>query len=235
MDSAFLIAALSIGFMGSFHCIGMCGPLALALPVQHLQGIRKITGILLYNLGRIITYALLGLLFGWLGSRFALFGWQQVLSIVLGVVMLVMGMALLFRKHIGSNKWIQKFWNQHILRLLLPFMKNPKLGATFIVGILNGLLPCGLVYMAIAGSIASSDWLLGATFMATFGLGTLPAMLFVGIAGSLISIQWKNYIKKLSPIVMSLMGLLLVLRGLNLNIPYVSPKMEASKISCCHP
>ncbi|MGZ4043606.1 MAG: sulfite exporter TauE/SafE family protein, partial [Bacteroidia bacterium] len=84
-----IVAAISLGLLGSFHCIGMCGPIALALPVHQATVFRKVVAILLYNSGRIITYSLLGLLFGIIGQGFAVFGLQQVLSVSLGTLILL--------------------------------------------------------------------------------------------------------------------------------------------------
>src|ERR1700752_1363380 len=84
----FLLAALSLGFFGSFHCIGMCGPIALAIPVYNQNKFHKTASIIFYNAGRIFTYSLLGVLFGLIGQGFALAGLQQLLSVTLGLIIL---------------------------------------------------------------------------------------------------------------------------------------------------
>lgn len=233
IDIAFIIAAFSIGFLGSFHCIGMCGAIALSLPVQHLDGWKKYIGIVLYNIGRVLTYSLLGALFGWLGSRFALFGWQQAISVGLGIIMLLVAVMYLLQQKI-HNAWIDKVWNQRLIKIIAPLFQSKSLGMPMIIGLLNGLLPCGLVYIAISGATATSDPILGALFMGSFGLGTLPAMLLIALTGQFIAVRYRNMIRKVSPIVIGCMGLLLLLRGLNLNIPYISPSMEEEKVECCH-
>lgn len=234
MTWVIFISALSIGFVGSFHCIGMCGPLALALPVQHLSGIRKAIGILLYNSGRVCTYAVLGAIFGWLGSRFSMFGWQQGLSIGLGILLIISFIAAIMHKKLLIGTKLGKYWNKYIIAALTPLFKIRSMRMLFVIGLLNGLLPCGLVYMAIAGAIATDTTINGAIFMAAFGLGTLPSMMVVCFSQNLISLNVRNKIRSATPYIIGCMGLLLILRGMNLNIPYVSPKMEEQKVSCCH-
>lgn len=233
MTFALLISALSIGFLGSFHCIGMCGALALSLPIQHLEGAKKTIGIILYNLGRVCTYALLGLLFGALGSSFEFFGWQQILSIVAGIVLLLMAILQFSGQRKQTPLWLEKYWNKPIISKIAPLFQSKKLINTFNIGLLNGLLPCGLVYIAIAGALATSHLFSGMLFMAFFGLGTLPAMMAIGITGNKIGYNFRNFIKKSTPYIIAVMGVLLVLRGANLGIPYLSPVHEAGHINCC--
>ena len=234
MIVGFVLAGLTLGVLGSFHCVGMCGPLALSLPVQHLQGFQKFAGIVTYNFGRIFTYSLLGFILGFVGMSFSFFGWQQIFSIVLGCILLVIFFALLFRKKIFQNSFIQNTWNQYIVRLLSPLFGRKTFGALFLIGLLNGLLPCGLVYMAVAGGLATGNILYSSLFMASFGLGTLPAMIAMSFAGSFISLKIRNNMKKVIPYIFACMGILLILRGMNLNIPYVSPALESRHVEICH-
>lgn len=230
-----IIAALTIGFLGSFHCVGMCGPIALALPVGHFSKGEKILAILIYNLGRIITYAAFGILFGLIGQGFALAGFQQIMSVVIGSILLIV---ILFpyswSQKIGIAKW-NGIVNTVKMKLGLLF-KQRSYSALFSIGLLNGLLPCGLVYMAIAGSVAVADALKGSMFMALFGLGTIPAMFALTMIKDFISINIRNKIQKAVPVFVALMAVLLILRGLNLGIPYISPKVqqaECTTMSCC--
>src|SRR5690606_17386241 len=185
-------------------------------------------------LGRVLTYTVLGGILGWLGSRFSLFGWQQGMSVVLGCVMLLFFLAALFHKRLLKNTWLDKYWNKHIIRLIAPLFKRKSFISLFLIGSLNGLLPCGLVYMAVAGAMATGTAVKGAAFMAMFGLGTMPAMAAVSFAGNIISIGFRNKIRKATPFVIGIIGLLLIIRGLNLNIPYLSPQMKEDKVECCH-
>lgn len=231
----FLLAAISLGFLGSFHCIGMCGPIALSLPIGKLNPFQKFIHILLYNFGRIVTYAAFGVIFGLLGKSFALFGYQQLLSIVLGVLILLALIlpATLVSKLTAQTK-LYVAMNKLKTKLGQLFSKEGK-RSLFLIGLLNGLLPCGMVYMAVAGAVASSDVLKGALFMAAFGLGTVPVMFSLPFIGNQISISFRNKIRKAVPLMVGLMAVVLILRGLNLGIPYVSPKFtKSTEIPTCH-
>ncbi|HOW32340.1 MAG TPA: sulfite exporter TauE/SafE family protein, partial [Bacteroidales bacterium] len=100
----------------------------------------------------------------------------------------------------------------------------------FLIGLLNGLLPCGLVYIAIAGSIGSGSALMGAIYMALFGLGTMPMLLAINLSGGFISTSLRKKINKLIPILVIIVGILFILRGLSLGIPYISPSEEKIKM-----
>lgn len=232
-----VLAAISLGFLGSFHCVGMCGPIALALPVNHQSYLMKWIGILSYNLGRMFTYALLGSLFGLIGQGLFIAGYQQSVSIVLGVAMLIM--VLLPNSYFSKYKFTGFIYSgiSKLKSSLSLLLKKGSLGTLFFLGTLNGLLPCGLVYMGIAGSIATGSSLNGALFMAMFGLGTLPAMVSLSMLGNVISLNFRNRIKKAMPVVVVATALLLILRGMNLGIPYVSPQLSNNKAvvqKCCH-
>ncbi len=234
MNSIFLaiLGGLSIGFMGSFHCIGMCGPLALSLPIQHLNTLNKNIAIVLYNIGRAFTYGILGVLFGLIGHSFNFFKIQQWLSITMGVLLLVAILYSLF----GTIRidFIDKLTQKVQMRLGQYLSNKNSTFAFFNIGILNGFLPCGLVYVAIAASIATGNVLHSSLFMFSFGLGTLPIMALTMMFGKFISLNTRKYIRKLSPYVMILVAVLLILRGLNLGVPYISPKLEKEKMSCCN-
>ena len=235
MTFAIVLAALVLGFLGSFHCIGMCGPIALTLPVQHLAGFKKFIGILIYNSGRVFTYAILGLIFGIIGLSFNFFGWQQMLSIILGSLLMLFFIASFFKKRFFNNQFIQKHWNKYIIQWLTPLFHKKNMGNLFLIGLLNGLLPCGLVYMAVAGALATGNILSSSLFMACFGLGTLPAMMTMSFAGSFVSLTMRNRIRKSVPYIVGIMGVLLILRGMNLNIPYLSPALGLDRVAeACH-
>lgn len=229
--------ALTLGFLGSFHCVGMCGPIALALPLNRSSFFSKFFGALLYNFGRALTYALMGGLFGLIGQSLVLAGYQKALSITLGVAILLM---VLLPSSVVTRFRITSFIYSYIgtvkQKLAILFQRS-SYSSLFFIGTLNGLLPCGLVYLGIAGAIATGNSLQGSFFMFLFGLGTIPAMLSLTLLSSSISLNFRNKIRKAVPIFVVLMAVLLILRGLNLGIPYVSPVMsstvpECSK--CCH-
>ncbi len=216
-------AALTMGMIGSFHCIGMCGPLALSLPLGSKSHFAKFTGSLLYNLGRIATYSILGLLLGLAGKSFSLFGWQQGLSIVTGVVILLLMM--LPKKWLtmtGSGNPFTRF-SLNLRKWLGSLWQQPGYPSLFLIGVLNGLLPCGLIYMAIAGALATGAPLPGMLFMAAFGLGTLPLMWSISFFGNFISVGIRQKIRSAYPVMMTLIACLLIIRGLGLGIPFLSP------------
>jgi uncharacterized protein len=231
---AFFLAAFSLGFLGSFHCIGMCGPIALALPIGQVSFSKKIILILFYNFGRIVTYSLFGLAAGLIGTAFVLSGYQQILSISVGLL-LVFSVIISGRiqRIKNFNNSVFSVFNTVKKMLSQLFLKKGK-GPLFLIGTLNGLLPCGLVYMGVAGALASGEILKGGLFMAVFGLGTLPVMLLLPFAGSVITVGFRNNIRKAVPVLITITGLLLILRGLNLGVPYLSPKLdkENGNVSC---
>lgn len=227
----FLLAALSLGFLGSFHCVGMCGPIALAIPVNRTSRFSIFKGSLVYNSGRLISYCAMGLLFGLLGQGFALAGWQNVLSVALGVLLLLL--VLLPRSVKFHPVWMVRLLERLKSKVRTLFgVKTMR--SLLLIGLLNGFLPCGLVYLGIAGSIATSDAFKGALFMIAFGLGTFPAMLAVTAARDLISIRFRERIRKTVPVFVGAMALMLILRGMNLGIPYLSPSITTSGGSCHH-
>lgn len=209
-----IAAAFLIGFFGSVHCVGMCGPLSLALPLPREK---KLGGVLLYNSGRILTYCLLGALFGLVGSSLFLVGWQKAFSVVLAAAIILMLMlpqvsSFVSRTYL-QTRWVG--WVRH--RLQEQFSKRSYLSA-FFSGIFNGFLPCGLVYVAIAGALASETVAEGIFYMVAFGAGTLPAMLLVNLA-PLYFFRNKKFSSRWVLASLSLMAsLLLLYRGLLLDL-----------------
>ncbi|MDP1803100.1 MAG: sulfite exporter TauE/SafE family protein [Bacteroidota bacterium] len=241
---SFILAAISLGFLGSFHCIGMCGPIALALPVHNKTRSEKLIAILTYNFGRILTYSVFGLVFGLIGQSFALFGYQQILSIILGSLILL---GLLIPQRLinksGILKNLYSVLNNLKNKIAAQFQKNG-IRSFFSIGLLNGLLPCGLVYIAITGAVATGNIVNGMLFMAAFGFGTLPFMFAISFTSHLFGAKTRSSIRKAVPVVVGVMAILLILRGLNLGISYISPKISEDssavvntchkQINCCH-
>jgi sulfite exporter TauE/SafE len=226
--------ALLIGLLGSFHCVGMCGPIVIALPLKDNSWPNRIISSLLYNGGRSITYGIMGLLFGMLGRGLYLGGVQRWVSIALGAIMVLsVFFPAIFRKLSPDNqagKLIGK------LKLLFGKMFLIKSWySLWVIGLLNGLLPCGLVYVALAGAVLSGNALSGAIYMVIFGIGTIPVMLALSLAGNVASLQVRNRIRRVIPVFIVIIGLLFIVRGLNLGIPYVSPQIEkhSMKAKCC--
>jgi len=231
-----LWSAFVIGALGSFHCIGMCGPIALSMPLGGQHGLLGLFRSLAYNFGRILTYSVLGLMVGLLGERIAFGGFQQALSISVGILMIG---AMVLPSHLTRKIDPTSAIAMQMVRVKGRFQhlfRSRSIAAPFTIGLMNGLLPCGLVYVALAGALAVGTALQSAEYMALFGAGTLPMMLSVYLAGDLISVQWRAQIRKLLPVVYVLMGVLFILRGLNLGIPYLSPELDATTgaVQQCH-
>jgi uncharacterized protein len=221
-----LYTALTIGLIGSFHCIGMCGPIAVALPVGDRSLYARTSGALLYNLGRTLTYGVLGAIFGLLGKGIEMAGFQQWASIIIGMVMIIsVVFPFLFRDGINIEKIMFGGAARLIGRLKLLFAKQ-SFANLFFIGLLNGLLPCGLVYVAVAGAINTNDITMGVLYMLIFGLGTTPIMLSVTMLGNVISQSFRKKMNRIIPAFIIFLGILFILRGLSLGIPYVSPKSQ---------
>lgn len=222
-----IISGFGLGIISSFHCVGMCGPIAFALPVYYLPAHKKLTGILLYHTGRIFIYAMLGLFFGFVGRQFYVAGLQQYFSIALGCIILLILMQSTFGKKFIRIKFMDKF-QEKLQNIIAIYIQKKQLYGMFILGMANGLLPCGMVYLAITGAMATGTLTGGVAFMGLFGLGTFPAMFLLTYFGTVISLNVRNHMKKAIPFFVATMGILLILRGLNLNIPMISPAMNNS-------
>ncbi len=225
-----LWTAFLLGFAGSLHCAGMCGPLALALPVTGTGTVGLVTGRMAYQAGRIATYSLLGLLFGWLGQSLAVVGIQRWVSLAAGILILA-GLGLSTRSMAGTAMTQAVTGLKSAFRTLLQRRTVMSLG---LLGLLNGLLPCGLVYAACAGAAAVGGWLEGVEYMALFGLGTLPMMLGISLSGRALPVAWRLRLQQMVPFSVAAVGVLLILRGLALGIPYVSPDLAAGSCAHCH-
>lgn len=232
-------AAFIVGLLGSFHCLGMCGPLVLALPVNAQNKAKALSGRMVYNGGRILTYALIGLIMGMFGQSLCFVSSQQVLSVAVGFLIL---MLILLPVHISRRSSfvspVARFTSKVKQQFALQFKKKTY-SAYFFSGMLNGLLPCGLVYVALAGAIATGNSFSGMAYMTLFGLGTLPMMLAVSFAGQYITLQWRSRFTKVVPMFTIVIAYLVILRGLNLGIPMLSPSAMADtkatiQVNCCH-
>lgn len=211
--------AFTIGLLGSLHCVGMCGPIALSLPKGQNNTFERLQNVLLYNLGRILTYAFLGIFIGLISQGLFLAHIQKGFSIGLGVFLLIVAIfSINIESHLLKNGWISRFY------LYLKVQLNRLLGtnhtlAHFKIGVLNGFLPCGLVYVAIVGALAVEGWIGSIIYMLLFGLGTVPLMLATALAGKIISVNFRNMLKKAYPVFITGFAVLLIFRGLNLEIP----------------
>jgi sulfite exporter TauE/SafE len=232
-----LISALVFGLLGSFHCVGMCGPIAFMLPLNRTNTYIKISQIALYHLGRLLAYSIIGFAFGLIGKSLYLFGFQQQLSIIVGILMIVVVLIpyKTFSKYNGS-KPIFKFISK--IKSTLGAALKKKTPETFLtIGFLNGLLPCGLVYMAVFAALVSGTALKGSLYMAIFGLGTIPLMTTAIYFSHFLKGNMRQKIQKTIPVFVVIIGLLFIIRGLGLGIPYLSPAPIQDLVSSsmeCH-
>lgn len=223
--------AIVFGLLGSFHCLGMCGPIAFVLPLSRKNKWLSFSQIILYHFGRLLSYSSIGLIFGLLGKGLYIAGFQQKLSIFMGLIMILIVLipTSFFRKIKVSNP-IYKLISKVKVGMGL-YLRKSSLKAFFIMGLLNGLLPCGLVYMALFGAISMGSSISGALYMFLFGLGTLPMMTGALIFGNFIKLSIRNKIQKAIPIFVIIIGVLFILRGLGLGITFVSPPNHNLNIS----
>jgi hypothetical protein len=232
-----------VGLVGSLHCIGMCGPIVAALPSDSSRW-SLLAGRLLYNFGRVITYSFLGALFGLLGRSLVMAGFQEWLSISLGVlIMLAVLVPTRFTQPIIGYLALNHLFTK-ATKVWGKLFRSKSRPALLTIGILNGFLPCGFVYIGIAGAVSTSTALSGAAYMGLFGLGTVPIMLALGLLGNFVTLSLRRKLSRAVPAFAVVLAVLFILRGLSLGIPYVSPKLAHAAItasnataepSCCAP
>ncbi len=226
-----IASAFLLGLMGSLHCVGMCGPIAFMLPVDQSNKYKKLSQIFIYHFGRLMAYGIIGLIFGLIGKGLYVFGMQQKLSIAIGVIMILIVLIPynLFQKYQRFNpiyKIIAKVKNQ-----LGQALKKKSPDTFLTIGFLNGFLPCGLVYMALFGAVAMGNAPEGSLYMMLFGLGTIPLMTTAIYFSNLLKGAMRQKIQKLIPVFVIIVGILFIVRGLGLGIPYLSPKPVTEMIS----
>ncbi len=233
-----LLAGLVLGLGGSLHCVGMCGPIAIALPstapaktgrIGWPQAGQKMA----YQFGRVTTYTLLGAIVGLGGSWIALTGYSRTLSIVSGIAMIAaLAIQLLWKRELITGRRIGRVIKpiKHGLSVLL---KHHGTLTHYGIGLLNGLLPCGLVTAALLGSLGTGSVTAGAIFMLGFGLGTVPLMSAIAIGGSRLSCRMRQRLRYAAPAISMVIATLFILRGMALGIPHISPsKISAGATAC---
>lgn len=218
-----LYTAFIFGLISSFHCIGMCGPIAMMLPVDRNNKAKKVAQICTYHLGRLAAYTTIGFVFGLLGKGFSMAGVQQNLSIFIGVSMIIVVLTpeKIFTKYNFSKPVFRLI--SRIKTALGSQFRNKSYKSLFTIGLLNGFLPCGMVYVALFGAIAMQSESMGGLYMIVFGLGTVPMMSSVVYINSFLTLPIRNRVQKAIPYVAVVIGVLFILRGLGLGIPYISP------------
>lgn len=229
MEITLIFAALGLGFASGFHCLGMCGPIALSLGLSKKQQVNFHLQNLTYQLGRILTYSFLGAIVGIVGEGFQLAGFQKYISILAGILLITMA---LFSFGGDFTSKIPAISNA-LLKVKInlgKLLRKTDYSSRFLTGVLNGFLPCGMVYMALTASLAAGGIWQSSTFMVFFGLGTFPFMFAAVLFGNILNATVRNKILKIVPVFMLILGALFILRGMELGIPYVSPKKEALKV-----
>src|SRR5690606_10679045 len=223
--------AFFMGFFGSIHCAVMCGPLLIA--VQGSQGVscKQTFNKILYQSGRILTYGAIGFVLGMIGSLAVIQGGQQVLSVVTGLVLLALGVFYLLGKRSSALAQFQTRAVQPFVKLMSKWLYRP--GGSFVAGILNGILPCGMVYMALASAMNADGVGNSLMFMLLFGLGTLPLMLLFSFAAHIPRRFMKGKFTYLMTFLYIFMGIWFILRGANLDIPYLSPILHVEGAVNC--
>ncbi|KIA89351.1 sulfite exporter TauE/SafE family protein [Kaistella jeonii] len=230
MEIALIFSALALGFASGFHCIGMCGPIALSLGLTKKQATNYYLQNLTYQFGRIATYSFLGAILGIVGKGFQMAGFQQYLTIAVGILLIFMAVFSFGGKDFASKI---PFLSKSLLKVKMnlgKLLQKADYRSRFTTGILNGFLPCGMVYMALTASLASGGIWQSATFMALFGLGTLPFMFAIVLLGNLMTTAFRIKILKFVPVMMIVLGGLFILRGLELGIPYISPPHDSLQV-----
>ncbi|HJP61913.1 MAG TPA: sulfite exporter TauE/SafE family protein [Mucilaginibacter sp.] len=221
--------AFYIGLFGSVHCIGMCGPLAFAIPTATGNRWLFVWDKFVYQLGRIISYSLLGLVIGLIGKQLWLLGLQRGVTIASGVLILMAAFSRLFKLSFMKSRGGNRFFLA--VNKMVVYAVNRRWGHIFI-GMLNGLLPCGFVYLALAGAINTSSAGNAMQYMFWFGLGTLPLMFLATVGSGFINLEVRRKLNLVVPYFMVLLGAWFILRGLSLNIPYLSPVINAAQNFC---
>ena len=218
-----LVLAFTLGLFGSLHCVGMCGPIALLIPLQRQRKGLRYLQLGAYFIGKTLTYALMGLLFGLVGEGVFIAEYQQEFSIFAGLLMILMGLfSLLHLRVKGLGNPLLKGFS--LLKNALGKQLSKKtITSSLSIGFLNGFLPCGLVYTALFGALAMGNWRGSMTYMTAFGVGTIPLMLLLILLGDFLPLALRRRLNQWLPLVVILVGILFILRGLGLGIPYLSP------------
>lgn len=246
-----IAAGFILGLIGSLHCAGMCGPIAINLPLRGETFFEKFISGLLYNSGRILMYGIMGAVFGSIGKGLYLLGIQQWVSIIMGSIMILTVIIPFVFKKINLIQF--DFFAGFLRKAIQKLFKLRSYKGLFLIGMLNSLLPCGLVYVAIIGAIATGNLFYGGMYLILFGLGTIPMMLTISLIGNAITTNIRNIFNRIIPFLVVVIGAIFILRGMCLGIPYLSPSKENLEMSimknpeqsiktdteethsCCHP
>jgi len=220
--------AFLIGLLGSVHCVAMCGPLAFAIPLHQPGWLALLWNKLIYQIGRIVSYCLLGALVGLAGRQIWQAGFQQGVSILTGILIIMAACSRLFKKSMLKQA---SFSSLKFFNIAFDYALKHKANH-LIIGMINGLLPCGFVYLALAGALNTKTVLDGLSYMFWFGTGTVPLMLAATVVVSFSKLSFRKKLNKVMPYAMLFLGIWFILRGLELNIPYISPQQPTATAEC---
>lgn len=226
-----IVGGFILGIAGSLHCVGMCGPLVMAIPFQQVKN--KFVAYFIYGISKTLAYVSLGIIAGLLGATFRSLKVQQTVSILAGMFIIIGVFFPVFMKRFSFSGWdrLQARTN----RIIGSQFQKSGLGKYGIIGFFNGLLPCGLVYAAIAVAIVQHSMYASIGYMFGFGLATMISMVTFLFLFHQFSVKARATMQKAFPVILVITGILLILRGLELGIPYISPEFTpGAKHSCCH-
>ena len=216
---AALFLGVTIGFLGSWHCVGMCGPLAMALPYRTTKPLPRLALSTLYTLGRTTTYIGVGMILATTGEFFSMAGLQRVLSVSVGLILIAIVLLPAINKKLEQAVY-QTRLGRSVQKRIAKLYRNQNVATFYWVGLLNGLLPCGLVYMAAFAALGSARLAYGLSIMLGFGLGTWPLMTALAIFPIR---EWLSRVQglKLSNVLMFVAGTLMIIRATTIELPDV--------------
>ncbi len=231
MTYAIIITALTIGIAGSLHCVGMCGPIVLSLPMVQPNGNRRLNfGTLNYFLGKTFAYGVMGLLFGLLGQQIVMAGFQRSLSIGIGILMLLFALFAIFKPAVLHHNPLSLFMGRQLSPVMGKLLRTPGQFSTLVIGFLNGFLPCGLVYIALGAAVAIGNSWYAALFMILFGIATIPGLLLLALFNNKLNAAYRSKMRRVLPWFTAIIAVLLILRGMDLGIPFISPQVPDSAL-----
>jgi sulfite exporter TauE/SafE len=221
-----VISGFLLGFLGSMHCVGMCGPIVLAMPFKSKKPYRFFIKRVLYHSGRILVYAIFGLAVGVVGDKLNFTGVQHIITIAAGVLLLLFGILSIAKINpLTHTPFIEKPYI-FVKKYISSFISGDGFISGFALGVLNGFLPCGFVYVALTGAVAYANVLYSPLFMIVFGLGTMPALIVVSLLPKYVNKRIAFNSQKLIPVITIVFALMIILRGMNLGIPLLSPNIS---------
>lgn len=217
----FYFSAFLIGLAGSVHCVGMCGPLALAIPgASKDKGFTFFLRTIAYQISRISGYGVLGLIVGFFSQGMQFTGVQPYFSLLSGILLLFLGFFGIIPEVNAFSKYpIIQHFQVKINRIIGTVMTNEHFSTPFVLGFLNAMLPCGMIYIALGTGLSSGNMSEAALYLISFGLGTLPLMFMVSLSGQFLSLQMRRSWQKAIPIIFMISGIILIYKGMNIALP----------------